>query len=363
MNSSDESEDGVCCQKKIRFQADPRRSSKSRISWSLRHHEVQDGSAEEKTGNRDGRVKEALFKAALGAEDVAFAAKSRAKARAALLKQNSRRQENRQDDHGDGDNGLPHIGLTLAPDGHFVNRDTMGPMSVWKTLGLLLGVLILVGSLLFARQTYTYYQAIRSGELNPLLDQQLESSVSHLIANKSVSQADLDLLADPTAPSIGSASPTLTIVEFLDFGCPFCRQAFEPVRERVLAHQENVKLIVRHFPLEDLHPGATHASYAAHCAQEQGKFWPYHDKLYLNQMSFTDNDLIRFAREVGLDLPAFNACMTAPRTKQVVEHDQAVGLSAGVEGTPTFFFNGVKIQGAPSREALEYLINRFLNGK
>jgi len=239
----------------------------------------------------------------------------------------------------------------------------MGPMSVWKTLGLLLGVLILVGALLFGRQVFTYYQAIRSGQANPLLDQQLESSVSHLLANQHPSQADLDLLADPTAPSIGSASPTLTIVEFLDFGCPYCEQAFQPVREGVLAHQDNVKLVIRNFPLEDLHPGATHAAYAAHCALEQGKFWEYHDKLYLNQTSFTDNDLINFAQQVGLDLPKFNSCFTSDRAKQVVQHDQAVGLSAGVEGTPTFFFNGVKIQGAPSREAFEYLINRFLTGK
>ncbi|MEI7512005.1 MAG: thioredoxin domain-containing protein [Candidatus Uhrbacteria bacterium] len=236
-------------------------------------------------------------------------------------------------------------------------------MSVWKTLGLLLGTLILIGGLFFGREVYTYYRAIQSGDANPLLDQRLESSVSHILANKNVSQADLDLLADPTAPSIGSASPTLTIVEFVDFECPYCRQMFEIVRERVMAHQENVKLIIRHFPLEDVHPGATLAAYASHCAQEQGKFWPYHDKLYLNQATFTENILLNLARESGLDLTAYNSCMSSERTKQVVQHDQSVGLSAGVEGTPTFFFNGVKIQGAPSRETFEYLVNRFLNAK
>ncbi|HVM91043.1 MAG TPA: thioredoxin domain-containing protein [Verrucomicrobiae bacterium] len=236
-------------------------------------------------------------------------------------------------------------------------------MSVWKTLGLLLAILVLIGVVLFGRQVYVYYSAIRSGQANPLLDQQLESSVSHLIANQHVSPTDLALLADPNAPSIGSASPTLTIVEFLDFECPYCEQAFQPVREGVLAHQDRVKLVVRDFPLEDIHPGATQAAYAGYCAQEQGKFWEYHDKLYLNQATFTDNDLLNYAKQVGLDLNKFNACLTSERPKQSVAHDQAVGLSAGVEGTPTFFFNGVKIQGAPSAEAFEFLINKFLSAK
>jgi protein-disulfide isomerase len=239
----------------------------------------------------------------------------------------------------------------------------MAPMSVWKTLGLLLAALLLVGVLLFGRQVYVYYSAIQSGQVNPLLDQRLESSVSHMIANQHVSKADLDLLADPSSPSIGSTSPTLTIVEFLDFECPYCEAAFQPVREGVLAHQDKVKLVVRNFPLEDIHPGATHAAYAGYCAQEQGKFWEYHDKLYLNQTTFTDNDLLNFAKQVGLDLPKFNACIGSDRAKNAVEHDQAVGLSAGVEGTPTFFFNGVKIQGAPSADAFDFLVNKFLSAK
>jgi predicted DsbA family dithiol-disulfide isomerase len=72
---------------------------------------------------------------------------------------------------------------------------------------------------------------------------------------------------------------------------------------------------------------------------------------------------LNFAQQVGLDLTRFNTCFTSDRAKQVIEHDQAVGLSAGVEGTPTFFFNGVRIQGAPTRDAFEYLLNRFLEGK
>jgi protein-disulfide isomerase len=162
---------------------------------------------------------------------------------------------------------------------------------------------------------------------------------------------------------LGDASATVTIVEFLDYGCPFCRAAFEPVRESVLRHEGSVRLVIRDFPLEDIHPGATKAAVAARCAQEQGKFWAYHDKLFLlDQRSFSDQDLIDVATESGLDLSAFNSCRVSTRAKALVERDLTTGLQVGVTGTPTFFFNRVRIKGAPSAEALEYIIQRFLNG-
>lgn len=234
-------------------------------------------------------------------------------------------------------------------------------MSIWKALGALFGLLLLVGVVLFARQTYTYYAAIRSGRANPLLEQKLESTVSRLIANKNVSPADLAALADPAAPSLGSASATLTLVEFLDYGCPSSYKVFQTVREAAVTYGDRVRLIIRDFPLEDLHTGATKAAAAARCAQEQGKFWAYHDKLFLlDQRSFTDADLSNVADEIGLESRAFAACLASDRVKTLVKNDQAAGLRAGVEGTPTFFFNGTKIQGAPSRDVLEYLIGRFL---
>jgi protein-disulfide isomerase len=235
-------------------------------------------------------------------------------------------------------------------------------MSIWKVLGWLFGLLLAIGVILFIRQSYTYYTAIRSGATNPLLEQQLEATISRLSANQSVSNADLDHLVDPAAPSLGDASATVTIVEFLDYGCPYCRAAFEPVRESVLRHEGKVRLVIRDFPLEDIHPGATKAAVAARCAQEQGKFWAYHDKLFLrDQRSFTDEDLVDIATESGLDLSAFNSCRASSRAKALVDRDLTTGLQVGVAGTPTFFFNRVRIKGAPSAEALEFIIQRFLN--
>lgn len=237
----------------------------------------------------------------------------------------------------------------------------MSLMSVWKFLGILFAVLLGIGVVFFVRQTYFYFEAIRRGDANPFLEERLQSSVSRMAANPNVTPEDLAALADPKAPSIGPADAPLVIVEFLDYGCPFCRQAFEPIREVTLERAGSVRLVIRDFPIEDIHPGATRASMAARCAQEQGKFWAYHDKLFLlDQRSFVDEDLTQVAREVGLDVRTFAVCLDSERTRPLVEADLLAGLKAGVEGTPTFFFNGVKIQGAPSSEALNYIVDRFL---
>lgn len=234
-------------------------------------------------------------------------------------------------------------------------------MSIWKLLGILFAVLLGLGVILFVRQTYLYYEAIRSGAANPALDQRLESTVSRLVANRQVTDEDLAGLADAKAPSQGPADAPLTIVEFLDYGCPYCRAAFEPVRELAVERAGKVRLIIRDFPLDDLHPGATKAAIGARCAQEQGKFWSYHDKLFLlDQRSFEESELFDVAREISLDMSKFTECVGSGRAGALVQADQVAGLRAGVQGTPTFFFNGVKVQGAPDAEALTYIVDQFL---
>lgn len=237
----------------------------------------------------------------------------------------------------------------------------MQPMSVWKLLGILFAVLLGVGVVFFARQTILYYQAIQRGEANPFLEERLQSTASKLAANRNVTPADLAALADLKAPSQGPADASLTIVEFLDYACPFSRRTFESVRELAIERAGDIRLIIRDFPLEDLHPGATKAAMAARCAQEQGNFWAYHDKLFLlDQRSFADEDLTRIASEIGLNTNAFVTCLDSAQTRPLVEADLLAGLKAGVEGTPTFFFNGVKVQGAPSAEALNFIADQFL---
>jgi protein-disulfide isomerase len=222
-------------------------------------------------------------------------------------------------------------------------------------------VLIAVGLGAFIWQVVVYYQAIRSGEVSPILLQRLESSVSQMKANQKVTEADLARLANPSSPSMGEPGAPVTIVEFLDYGCPFCRRSFEPVRELISNRPQDVRLIIRDFPVEELHPGAIAAAVGARCAQEQGKFWAYHDKLFLLDVrEFDETLLAKAAQEVGLDETEWNACRSSDAILAKIRKDVEDGLAAGVSGTPTFFFNGTRIQGALDRDMLKLLVDTFV---
>ncbi len=223
---------------------------------------------------------------------------------------------------------------------------------------LVAGIVIGIGS--FAYSVRTYYVAIKSGASNPLLERRLESSVSRLIANANVTPEDLSRLQSVNAPSLGKKDASLTIVEFVDFSCPFTQAAYAPVREVMEQYKDQVHLLVRNFPIEDIHPDAMNAAFAAQCADAQGSYWLYHDKLFAHREQQTETDLRRYAREIGLDEKKFNDCLSTQQFSSVVQQDLSDGLSAGVQGTPTFFFNGVKVQGALDRDTLELLVKQFL---
>lgn len=221
-------------------------------------------------------------------------------------------------------------------------------------------LLFVVGIGAFVRQTYVYYRAIKSSQVNPLFDRKLESSWSRLKANTQVTSADLARLAPEGSPTLGSAKEAVTVVEFLDFDCPYCQQSFGPLREIMQKYQDRVRLVIRDFPVEELHPNTLRNSLAARCANEQGKFWAYHDKLFADQAHHEETDLKRYALEVGLDVAKFNACYGSRKYESAIQQDLSDGLQAGVEGTPTFFFNGLRVQGALDFATLEFLIKKSL---
>lgn len=236
-------------------------------------------------------------------------------------------------------------------------------MSLGKTIGLALAAILLILIGAFTWQVSVYYHSIRAGEPNPLKRERIRFSIDRALAERAAKEAQnrAPVIDDPRAPATGSDRPKVTIVEFLDYGCPFCQASFEPIRELVTERKEDVRLVIRDFPVDSLHPGATRAATAARCANEQGRFWAYHDKLFLlKQDQFADEELFRLAREIGLEEQAFRACVEDGDAKARVEADLEAGLRAGVEGTPTFFFNGVKIEGAVDRETLNLLVEEFI---
>jgi protein-disulfide isomerase len=175
-----------------------------------------------------------------------------------------------------------------------------------------------------------------------------------------VSRAEIRGEGDPFR---GSATASVTIVEFSDFHCPFCKRVQPTLAEILSRYGDKVKLIYRDFPIDGLHPQARKAAEAAQCANDQGKFWPYHDRLFGSEPDGSPEKLKAFAREVGLDLPAFESCLAGGKHQSRVQEDIAEGARHGVTGTPAFFVNGRLLSGAQPLENFIRVIDEELSQK
>jgi protein-disulfide isomerase len=210
---------------------------------------------------------------------------------------------------------------------------------------------------IFAWRIYYYYQKIEAGTLT---SQDL-SFTSHFTPGNllSASRAEDGLLYDLATeddPSLGPAHAPLVIVEFGDFGCPYSAEASHTIRRLASLYPDAFRYVYRDFPLTDLHRDAFLAARAGECADVQEGFWPFYDKLYLSQEDLSREALLRYAEEVGLDTELFLACLDSSRYSAEVMEDFLDGQSAGVYGTPTFFLNGVRVEGAIPEALLEEII-------
>ena len=217
-----------------------------------------------------------------------------------------------------------------------------------------LAVLALLG--IFVVRVVYYADLIRSGAFDPSsLSYTSAYSISAALAAQPVQDGTFDL-ATFDDPSLGPSSAVMTIVEFADFGCPYSRESSFAVRELASQYPDSVRFVYRDFPLLDIHPIAQKAAEAGECAQDQGKFWEYHDKLYQNQSSLTQERFVEFASELNLNVYQFKTCLESGRYADEVVEDYQAGVEAGVRGTPTFFVNGRRVAGAIPKEILDSLI-------
>jgi protein-disulfide isomerase len=159
-----------------------------------------------------------------------------------------------------------------------------------------------------------------------------------------------------TGPARGNANAPVTIVEFSDFECPFCGRAVETLQQIEKTYGDRVRIVFRDYPLI-IHRTAKRAAEASHCADEQGKFWPMHDRLFSKGGPITDNDITRFALMEKLDQPAFENCLASGKYKDAWKPSADDGARVGVVSTPTFFVNGRMIVGAPPIEAFTRIID------
>jgi predicted DsbA family dithiol-disulfide isomerase len=161
-------------------------------------------------------------------------------------------------------------------------------------------------------------------------------------------------------PWTGGKDAPVTIVEFSDFQCPYCRSA-EPVLKQVRAkYGDKVKLVYMDFPL-GMHQHAMDAAVAGRCAAEQNKFWELHDAMFSDQTKLDAAGLKASAAKVGLDMAKFNACLEAKPGANGIKSDQAQGERLGVSGTPTFFVNGRELVGAESEQGFSDVIDDELS--
>jgi len=140
----------------------------------------------------------------------------------------------------------------------------------------------------------------------------------------------------------GSDDAPVTLVEYGDYECPDCGNAFPVVKEVQARMGNRLRYVYRHFPLSKIHPHAQHAAETAEGAGAQGKFWEMHDTLFENRAALDDPHLMGYIRDLGLDTQQFGREMAGHVHTERVREDFKSGVRSGVNGTPTFFINGIR---------------------
>ena len=164
-------------------------------------------------------------------------------------------------------------------------------------------------------------------------------------------------------PSIGPANAPITLVEFGDFQCPYCKQWHQQTYQPLLAaYPGKIRVVFRDFPLTSIHPNAEPAAEAAQCANEQNAFWPYHDKLF-DTDTLSDAVYPQYAQDLNLNMTQFTACLSSHKYQAAIQADSDYATSIGVNSTPTFFINGLAVIGAQPIETFKQVIDQELAGK
>jgi protein-disulfide isomerase len=228
--------------------------------------------------------------------------------------------------------------LSLKPEGLARNKPEAAK---WKTFATVTGVSVIVS--LLGLKILDRSQ-IKGADIRDSIQQVLSSPV-------------LPVNTSAEFPSIGPADAPVTIVEFSDFQCPYCRLGAYSLNTVLKKYPTQVRVVFRSFPLDQacnrkiermMHVHACDAAKAAHCAHKQGKFVPVYEKLFENQETLTASPpgiVSKLSLEAGIDGGQFNACMAAPETGAAVSRDIEEGINLGIQSTPTFFINGHRVEG------------------
>jgi protein-disulfide isomerase len=163
--------------------------------------------------------------------------------------------------------------------------------------------------------------------------------------------------------TIGPSDAPITIVEFSDYECPFCRRWHAEVYEPLLAaYPGKIKLVYRNLPLTSIHPDAQGAAEAAMCAGEQDVYWKYHDKLFSGE-TLGNTVYLQYAQDLGLNMATFQSCLNDHKYQEAIQKDSDFAINLGIRSTPTFFINGLAIVGAQPLDVFKQVIDKELAGE
>jgi protein-disulfide isomerase len=164
-------------------------------------------------------------------------------------------------------------------------------------------------------------------------------------------------------PALGPEDAPVTIVEFSDFQCPYCQVWYEQVFTQLMAdYPDQIRFVYRDFPLIQIHPGAQPAAEAAECANDQDKYWDFHDAIFSGQYEFSRDGFLKIAADLGLNTTTFASCIDSGKYADEVLGDLQDGINMGVQSTPTFYINGFKVEGALPYESFKSIIDQILAG-
>jgi len=157
---------------------------------------------------------------------------------------------------------------------------------------------------------------------------------------------------------LGPQQADLVLVEFADFQCPYCKAVFLTIKALGKEYGNSLKIIFRNYPNTIDHPQALKAALAAACANEQNKFWEYHDQLFINQADLSDQNLKNIALNLGLNSTQFNQCLDSNKYLVQIQSDMQDGATLNVKATPTFLLNGNSFSGNVPYDVFKKIIDQ-----
>jgi protein-disulfide isomerase len=167
---------------------------------------------------------------------------------------------------------------------------------------------------------------------------------------------DLKVAVSENEHLVGSPTAAVTLVEYGDFGCRFCDEAYSVVKSLQARFGENLRFVFRHNPRGELHAHARLAAEASEAAALQGQFWGMHDMMYTRPKALEEADLVHYAVTLGLDVQKFSTDLHSPAVAKHVRDDEVGGVHSVIITTPTFFINGARFNGTPDFETLSATI-------